>query len=319
MKIFCFAVGLIFFAVTAQANDSAVETAVGGLKLRREHSVLMEKERLFISKEVVRVEYLFRNTSEESITSEVAFPIPAFAYVFDDRGRSFSDFKAWIDGKPVHVDKEVRAYVNGQEVTDDLCQAGINIENFGYFSPDNDNNEIKNLNPEIRNRLVEIGALTPQNIEESSMSFWPNWTTEMKYHWSQTFPPGTGVRIKHEYQPGVGYSGAQVTNCSEQVSDSCISERNFSKLKKRVLEKTLKDPNGVNYYFFPLWVSYILTTANTWQTPIMDFELVVQGDKDEIVAFCWDGPIKQTGVGRYKVQRTNFVPSKELKVYFIRY
>ena len=30
--------------VSAQANDSAVETSTGGLKLRKEHSVLMDKK-----------------------------------------------------------------------------------------------------------------------------------------------------------------------------------------------------------------------------------------------------------------------------------
>src|SRR6266567_2909375 len=98
MKMLFLVVCLSIFAVPAQANDSAVEVSVGGLKLRKERSVLMEKERLFISKGLVRVEYEFRNTTNKPIVSEVAFPIPAIKHsLIEYQGsRDFSDFRAWI-------------------------------------------------------------------------------------------------------------------------------------------------------------------------------------------------------------------------------
>ena len=49
MKLILTVALLLASAVCASANDSAVETAAGGLKLRKEQSVLMQKERLYIS------------------------------------------------------------------------------------------------------------------------------------------------------------------------------------------------------------------------------------------------------------------------------
>ncbi|HEY6373419.1 MAG TPA: DUF4424 family protein [Candidatus Sulfotelmatobacter sp.] len=50
------------------------------------------------------------------------------------------------------------------------------------------------------------------------------------------------------------------------------------------------------------YVDFILTTANTWKTPIEDFTLIVErphwknnrGESDlgDYVSFCWDGPQK---------------------------
>ena len=155
MKTALVAACLVFSIYSAYANDSAVETSAGGLRLSKVHSVLMEKERLFISRELVRVEYVFRNTTAKPVISEIAFPIPTFSYAFDDPGgrRDFSDFKAWINGKSIKVDKEVRAYVKGRDVTADLRRAMITIEAFGDFDPSDDNNEIARLKPGIRSQL----------------------------------------------------------------------------------------------------------------------------------------------------------------------
>lgn len=301
----------------AQANDSAVETAVGGLRLRKEHSVLMEKERLYISEKLVRVEYEFRNTSNDEVISEVAFPIPPYGYVFNDIERNFSDFKAWVNGKSFQVEKEVRAFVNDREVTNDLRQAGITIENFGDFDPDS-NNQIKALKPETRSHLVNIGALTPADKENVSMSYWPKWRVETKYHWRQKFPAGEIVSIKHEYPPVYGYSPVQLQGFKKQINDSCIDAMSFDEVKKQVALSMQEDPRR-NNYFGSTWVSYILTTANTWQTPIKDFELTIQGEEDELVSFCWDGPVEKTGKAQLKARKTNFIPEKDLKIYFFRF
>jgi hypothetical protein len=46
----------------------------------------MQKERLFISTEKVRVEYEFLNDTDQDIVTEVAFPIPEYNFMFDDPG-----------------------------------------------------------------------------------------------------------------------------------------------------------------------------------------------------------------------------------------
>lgn len=307
------------FAISAEANDSAVETAVGGLKLRKEHSVLMEKERLFISKDLVKVEYEFKNTTNEVVISEVAFPIPSYEYVFDDRGgRDFPDFKVWIDGKPVQFEKEVRAFVGDREVSKELRQFGITIENFGDFTPENENNPIWSSNAASRNKLVEIGALDAKNTKDNTLSYWPKWRTEIKYHWRQEFQPGAMIRVDHEYHPVIGYTPVQLQELKDQITDTCIDTGTFDEVKRRVAKTMVKNPLN-NNYLGAAWVSYILTTANTWQTPIKSFELIVQGEKNELVPFCWEGPVEKIGEAKFRASKSNFIPENDLKIYFLNF
>src|ERR1039457_4007612 len=158
MKLLLMAVLILVSAISVSANDSAVETAVGGLKLRKEHSVLMKKERLHISRKLVKVEYEFLNTSNESVSSEVAFPIPPIKFVVDDPGgkRDFTNFKAWIDDAPISVKKEIRAFVKDRDVTEDLRNAKLSIETFGNYDVDAPKNPFESLKPEVRAKLVKI-------------------------------------------------------------------------------------------------------------------------------------------------------------------
>ena len=79
-----------------------------------------------------------------------------------------------------------------------------------------------------------------------------------------------------------------------------------------------QNPRG-NNYFKADWVSYILTTANTWQTPIKDFELIVQAKKGKLITFCRDGPVHKKENEQYRVHKTDFVREKDLKVYFLSF
>ena len=314
MKAILIMSSLVLLISSALANDSAVETSVGGLKLVKEHSVLMEKERLFISGTLVRVEYVFRNTTKEPVVSEVAFPIPTFRYIFADPGgsRDFSDFKVWIDGKPIKVEKEVRAYAGRREVTEDLHRAKITIENFGDFEPDVDN-EIARLKPDVRIALAKVGAIKAR--KEDPLLYWPEWNVDIKYHWRQEFPPGIAVHIKHEYRPVIGFGQIQLHK--KEIKDICIDTNTYDELRRRGIRSFPDDPIGANLLNVE-WVSYILTTANTWQKPIKEFELIVQSEKNRLAAFCWDGGVNKPDTTQFRAYKTDFIPTKDLEIYFFQ-
>ena len=52
----------------AFSNDGAASVAVGGIQLKREARISMEKERLTISREKVAVEYEFLNATDEGLS-----------------------------------------------------------------------------------------------------------------------------------------------------------------------------------------------------------------------------------------------------------
>jgi hypothetical protein len=74
------------------------------------------------------------------------------------------------------------------------------------------------------------------------------------------------------------------------------------------------------------YVDFILTTANTWKTPIEDFTLIVErphwknykGENDlgDYVSFCWDGPVKRMDADHFSAHVENLVPAKELRIGF---
>jgi hypothetical protein len=81
------------------------------------------------------------------------------------------------------------------------------------------------------------------------------------------------------------------------------------------------------------YVDFILTTANTWKTPIEDFTLIVNRPDaaksiasnptsstkwdGSLVSFCWDGPVEKTDANHFTAHATNFVPTKELRIGFL--
>lgn len=243
-----------------QANDSAVEISAGGLKLCKEHRVSMQKENLFISPDLVVVEYEFLNTTKVPVLSEVAFPIPPFRFDCEDPridDREFASFKAWADGKPIKVKKEVRVFAEHREVTADLRRAGIDIERFGNpdcSSYDIADNDMVHLKPNIRSRLLRIGALKPWGRQEDGKSgVAPEWEAHVTYHWKQKFPPGTPVRIRHEYKPVVGGEQLEPREFIVRCTDACFTDE----VRDHITSMT-------EHSLIPtLWVSYILTTANT--------------------------------------------------------
>ncbi len=118
---------LIFIAVLAiarlRANDSAAEIGAGGIVLTQSAGIVMEQEDLLITTRLIRVEYRFRNVTDEPITTRVAFPIPE---VPDPEHPQLGDpeepgpvenplnFKLVVDGQSRDYQTEVRP--NGQKL-----------------------------------------------------------------------------------------------------------------------------------------------------------------------------------------------------------
>jgi hypothetical protein len=51
--------------------------------------------------------------------------------------------------------------------------------------------------------------------------------------------------------------------------------------------------------------------------PIGDFALEVGSDPAEGVSFCWDGPLETPAPGRVRTSAKDFVPGRELTLYFL--
>ena len=311
------------------ANDSAAETAAGGLQLRDERRVSMIKERLYIGKKFIDqassnlpnienafrviVEYEFLNESPEDVTTEVAFPLPEFNYSYEDLGgdRRIRGFKVKVDGKEVAYKTEMRAKANGRDVTGLLQKAGVEIMTFGRFqgydAPRPGLYQVDHLPDSTRSALKAAGAVH-ETLD-------PNWSVAITYHWKQTFPAGKVVRVKHEYDaiPGFSY-GFHVGEYLSSLKDGCFDQK-LTRSLEAAHARASKSHEEVMIQ--SEWVKYILTTANSWKTPIRDFELIVERPAGQFVSFCWDGPVEKLSDTRFRAAAKDYAPTRELLIYFL--
>jgi len=316
-----------------RADDGAASIAAGGIiVMKREPRIVMAKEALSISANRVLVDYDFRNDSDENITTEVAFPIPAYTLDTESdvapRWQGFDDFKLWVGGEPARFTIQLRAFVGKRDVTALLLAAKVDPGSMGHYkfsSSGNDSSrDIDRLSPAQRRILKQAGAIG--DLEDKT----PLWRVEKKYHWSQTFPAHAIVHIRHEYTPVLGNSnsvgGPDLDNGTpdspyDELPTVCPAPE-----LRRALSNDSKRPGhvvGISY------VDFILTTANTWQRPIEDFTLLVErpplnhdpnhpATAANYVSFCWDGPVTKVDADHFSAHTTNFVPAKELRVGFLQ-
>ncbi len=318
------ALGIVLLALVcglrSHADDSAVSIAAGGIHLSREARISMEKEILRISDKTVAVDFDFLNESDSGITTEVGFPIPPYKFgEWGDPGwrRDFSDFRAWVDGREIKYQTDVRAKLDGKDYTDLLRKLGFEID----FALNDDNDDLgtrlektfASLSPSDQSRLLSLGLVKP---ERGRHDF--EWAVYKEYHWTQSFPAHRMIHIRHEYTPEVGYQPVEIGELRTKFSNACIDQTLENRLQANVAGRSA----GEGRYVYLEWVDYILTSANTWKTPIKSFELIVEGQKPDrdhhhyYVSFCWNGKIERRDADHFVARTNNFVPGHELRIYF---
>jgi len=309
MRILMCCVLLSGLALGNDGSGGAVPS--GGLQLRREARISMEKERLAIGPEKVTVEYEFLNTIAQDVTTEVLFPLPAQRLSFSPRPLKIEGWHVWVEGKELPYETEIRATnPNGVDQTALLRRFSIDIASYGNFDQD--------ANGKVTTDADKLSAAQRQELRRAGLldNGFPTWAVFKTYHWRQTFPARKILHVKHEYAPA---SGLQYLNAREFQKgagfDACVD----AGLRKLLIEAAPKNRGFTEGSIDTLWVDYILTTANTWKTPIKDFELVVEKSAPEDqVSFCWDGEVEQADNFRLVARVKNFVPKRELKVMFFQ-
>ena len=310
------------------ANDSAAEVAAGGIQLRKEARISMEKEQLTISLNKVTVEYEFLNTTDKDIATEVAFPVPPYEFTPESPGgvRDFDDFHVWVNGKAVAHQKSVRAQHKGTDYTQLLRRLRIEIDTFGRFPiPDYDveASQIGRLPGPERQNLIQLGLTDKGSFRQ--------WSVVKTYHWSQVFPAKGILRVRHEYTPAAGFQPVVTAEIRRELKGVCLDPAVEKRLLSLRAMKATKGGvgdetrfSGGSIYAYAEWVKYILTTANSWAGTIKNFELVVVepeiiGDKPQPkrvgTSVCWEGSMQPFDKGRLVIRRTNYLPSQELAIY----
>ncbi len=194
-----------------------------------------------------------------------------------------------------------------------LRRLSIDIASHGHFDQQPDGkitDDVDKPSTAQREELIRAGLLVPDSGN------FPTWTVFKTHHWRQTFPAHKILHVRHEYAPASGLMYLSAADLQKGASsDSCVD----AGLRKLLIEAAPANRGFTEGEIDTLWVDYILTTANTWKTPIKDFELVIEKSApQDYVSFCWYGKVEQLDNRRLVARVRNFVPKRELKVTFFQ-
>jgi hypothetical protein len=319
------AIVLLLALTPALADDGAASIAAGGLVMRREPRVTMAKEVLKISLKKVEVDYDFRNDTDSDVTTEVAFPIPPYTddIEVDPKQAGFDDFKLWIEGKAVAFQTDLRAFIGKKDVTAIVNKYNLDIATFAHndYGATNQPNQISILPPARKQSAYRDGIISKPHSDGLAD---PNWSVHKRYYWSQTFPAHATIHIRHTYTPTIGYSLVEPDGIIPPATPAARkAESPDRRFNREEFTSLCPSPAAITKlskfkgYIQPVWVDFILTTANTWERPIEDFTLIVERtNPEQTVSFCWDGPVEKLDVNHFRAHTTNLIPTKELHIGF---
>ena len=316
-------VALFVAGAHIRANDGFGGIGANGLEFAQNEKVAMKSEDLFISLEKIKVAYVFANTSGEDVTGEVIFPLPPIwpmemihtdMNLPEDPDReNLVDFTVEADGKNIVPKVERRAVrfsrdaesgtpVQGEDATARLAEAGVPLS----LKPDRILDALEALPPATVEKLVADNLL---EIRDAPAEGWDRyfckWAVAVRYHWTQTFPAGSEVSVRHQYEnypPGGIWSWQHPATEDDQRETEqryCIDEATSKALTRC----------QASYH-----ISYILGTANTWKGPIGKFKLTIdKGAPQNILSLCAEG-VKKTGPTTFVVEKTDYAPPEELHI-----
>ncbi|HTU13224.1 MAG TPA: DUF4424 family protein [Allosphingosinicella sp.] len=294
----------------ALANDSTAEKVAGGLVLTRTEAIDMVSEDLYVSPAEIRVAYVFRNRTRAPIRTTVAFPLPDrdLAEMRDSDTAYPMNFRTLVDGRPVTMQVERRALLDGVDHTALLAGLGIPVQT---GDPDGDvlARAVARLRPADRQRLAQMGLVGSDH--------YPRWSVKETYYWEQVFPAGRDLAVRHSYVPGVGgstaialnYAGYRASAEGQAEQRRYCTDRAFLAALDRIAAR-----EGQGIVGTETRLGYILTTGANWRSPIGRFRLVVDKlNPAAVISFCGEG-IRRLSPTQFEMRRRNWRPTRDLHI-----
>ena len=321
------AVGLVTACAVghaAFANDSSAEKAAGGLVLRQNRDIDMVSEDLFVSPAQVRVRYVFRNRAAQPRRITVAFPMPDrdLTYEMESEVAYPGDFHTLVEGRPVRMNVERRAILNGVDRTAELTRLRVPVAPAAGQRAYQLAEAIGRMPRATRERLASLGLLDPDSLHADQPQILPMWTVRETWHWDQVFPAGRNLRVEHRYAPGVGgTAGVPLAsrdfrngeNGREYQREYCTDAAFLAAIDR--MQARAEQRQGE--YPQERRLRYILTTGGNWRSPIGDFRMVVdKGSANAIISFCGDG-VRRISPTQFEVRHRNWRPDRDLAVLIV--
>ena len=326
-KLFIALFVLSIFPSGINANDtSGYVLPTGGVVFEKQDGIKMQVEALYIRPKQIEVNYLFENTTDKDITIQVFFPLPEMSAISDYYGyyrdaKHQFNFKLWINGKETKYQTHFTLTQNDREIPSVALQLWKTPEESLDFNQFNE--RVAAMPEQDRQILLDGNYLKwdgtfvkdPKTNEWEEGEGWTMdetdstwWQKQISYSWRQTFPAHKTVAVRHTYIPSYKTvnTGHPFSKCIDYDSEQY---QEFVYIPEE--EKTRKWQERLESRDY---LEYILTTANNWQGPIENFNLLVESPLKSVG--CFDGE-EFYGERYYTINRQNYTPEWDMSVDFI--
>lgn len=288
------------------ADDSTAALGAGGIELLQSDSIAMLEQDLFLAARKVRTRFVFQNESRADIKTLVAFVMPDIEA--RDLARRDNDdivdhlgFTVTVDGRKIVPKADIRARLDGKDVTDRLKQYGIALRAGQKF---------RDIIPQAGLTLEQKAKLRADGLLHENFDDVPGWDTRLRLYWEQVFPAGAQVEIYHGYTPFLGTENilpATISNVPLFTDRFCMDAA-----QKKAAATMLETTTGTAHY-----LDYILSTGSSWKGPIRRLAITIEREHaGDMALTCLPGlkPVGPTSAG---VGYTDAKPQEDISVLFI--
>jgi Domain of unknown function (DUF4424) len=301
---------LALMSGTAFANGVVTERRAGGLVFKKTDTIGTSSEELFVSRQEIRVSYIYNSTAKVPQNVLISFPMPEIP--LDDGPdtenalmnekildkRNYMNFKIRVDGREIKARLIERALFKGADISARLKRDGVPLLLAAHMQAE----KIKPIPESVKKALVSEELFS---FYEGSGFYSPNWNYQVLFEWEQDFKPGQ-TKVDISYRPIAGDSSdyGDYFDKGAGVTKYCVDPAIMTAIKK------------ASGRYEVARLGYVLKTARFWNGPIGKFRLVVDKESPEnLVAFCPQSA-KKISPTQFEWTATNFVPDRDLEVVF---
>ncbi len=307
----------LFLAAPAAANDSVASMGAGGLVFQRTDGIEMRSEDLYVSAGEIRVRYRFFNRTEDAIATLVAFPMPDLPGGIDSdvplEDPLRMPFTTTVNGRRVATNVEQKAVFNGVDYSDLVRGLGLPLSPRGEATMQ----ALATLPRPQVDMLIEMGLVEDRSWTDAGvhhLELMPLWTLKTTHFWTQVFPAGRELDVRHRYAPAVGGSAGSIFGDPALDSGELAGEPAARYCTDNAFRAAARRMRARGLYLSETWIDYILTTGANWAEPIGDFRLVVdKGSSRNLVSFCGEG-VRKISSTRFEIRRRDYTPTRDLAV-----
>jgi hypothetical protein len=312
LSAICFAATLAATPALAQDEGRDVGYVATGPIFDLPAGTSVERLEVHISIYSVRLAYVFKSPTHQSVHFRFALPeMPvdasediaaldensvAAGLAADTQPANYMNLSVQVNDRKLALTGHGRALHEGKDVTRRLLDAGVPL----LYDPAGDAPWPK-LPPEVQEKLRADGLLG----EDAAY-----WSYQADFEWDQAFEPGE-TRIEVSYVPAFEYWSDITVDQFPEIAPGGPATRTYC-IDDAVRRAFFRKPFSYDIYT----VTHLAAPAGGWNGPVGHYRLVVDKKRTtDLVAFC---PLaaKKISPTTFEWTATNFTPGNQTGVLF---